>query len=100
MIEAAGARETVVPEYSVSGPCRSWTAADDSRRIHEGMDMGCSRKRKERRDNPAILDRDHFPVRPAPRELDSQQKEGPGAFFLGNYARKTLPPEKKHQMDP
>ncbi len=58
LIEAACARETVETEYSVSGPQRSWTAADPADGYHEGMDMGCSRIRKDRLDNLAQQDRD------------------------------------------
>ena len=46
LIEAACVRETVEPEYSVSGPAGPERRLDTSRRNHEGMDMGCSRSEK------------------------------------------------------
>ena len=58
LIEAVCVRETVEPEYSVSGPSGSWTAAESADGFHEGMDMGCSRIRKDRLDNLAQQDRD------------------------------------------
>ena len=52
LIEAACVRETVAQNTWCQDRW-SWTAAGFSRRVHEGMDMGCSRIRKERLDNLA-----------------------------------------------
>ena len=66
LIEAACVRETVEPEYSVSGLRGPGRLPNTGRRIHEGMDMGCSRTRKERLDNLAKQDRDNrIPDHPA-----------------------------------
>ena len=94
LIEAVCARETVVPEYSVSGPARSWTAADCSRRIHEGMDMGCSRRRKERLDNLAQQDRDNPTPCPTPWESEHRPNEAPRGFKIHAMRAKRHSPQK------